>query len=438
MSNTTSFGFVTGLRAAEEAVIDLDFRSGDLPSSVLAPLRPGKSATYCDRDRMHAAEPDTARVGFCHDTGMWGLVRDYASTNRVAYSQYSPSTWGGSTVGTEIVTANAVPFLLESESYALCRAGGGYVFPGRGTVSTSYPVDGYSVASIFVRPLSAAARPRLLLHNVAFGANQTVTYNPVTDAVEADATNVADTYIGMQKYPNGVRRIFIAAKAVSSTATYPPLMWTTGSNGGDFLFGGMQLEWLGYPTSYIPTSGVVVTRLADRGLAAVIDPAMLHATQGTLIADVFHGPSLAADANGFAGLESDDAGTTNTENYSLLACSPGNAAGLADRRIRAYTRSASTAQQAPLAPGAAPSGARVIVGSSWDSTTGAMLLAANYDGSVSHSSTIAPTLDVTKFNRMQLGAMYSSANRNMTGFIHRVRYFPRAMALAELRQEVGL
>ncbi|MDH2051135.1 phage head spike fiber domain-containing protein [Achromobacter marplatensis] len=438
MNNTTSFGFVTGLRAAEAAVIDLDFRSGDLPSSVVAPTRPGSSATYCDRERMHIAEPDTARVGFCHDTGMWGLVRDYASTNRVAYSQYSPSTWGASTAGAEISVAGAAPFLLDSESFALCRAGSGYVFPGRGTVSTIYPVDGYSVASIFIRPLSAAARPRLLLHNVAFGANQTVTYNPVSDAVEADATNAADTYIGMQKYPNGVRRIFVAAKAVAPTATYPPLMWPTGANGGDFLFGGMQLEWLGYPTSYIPTTGMVVTRLADRGLAAVIDPAMLHATQGTLIADVFHGPSLAADANGFAGLESDDTGTTNTENYSLLACSPGTTAGLADRRIRAYIRSAATPQQAPLAPGAAPSGARVILGSSWDSTTGAMVLAANYDGSVSYSSAVAPKLDVTKFNRMQLGAMYSSANRNMTGFIHRVRYFPRSMAMAELRQEVGL
>lgn len=387
---------------------------------------------------MHIAEPDTARIGFCHDTGMWGLVRDYASTNRLAHSQYSPSTWGASATGATIVTAGAAPFLLGGESFALCRAGSGYVFPGRGTLSTSYPVDAYSVVSIFVRPLSAAARPRLLLHNVAFGANQTVTYNPVSDAVEADPTNVADTYIGMQKYPNGVRRIFVAAKAVASTATYPPLMWTSGANGGDFLFGGMQLEWLGYPTSYIPTNGTVVTRLADRGLAAVIDPATLHATQGTLIADVFHGPSLAADANGFAGLESDDAGTTNTENYSLLACSPGNAAGLADRRIRAYLRSASTSQQAPLAPGAAPSGARVIVGSSWDSASGAMLLAANYDGSVSYSNAVAPMLDVTKFNRMQLGAMYSSTNRNLTGFIHRVRYFPRAMAMAELRQEVGL
>ncbi|MNU04850.1 hypothetical protein D3C72_2494360 [compost metagenome] len=67
-----------------------------------------------------------------------------------------------------------------------------------------------------------------------------------------------------------------------------------------------------------------------------------------------------------------------------------------------------------------------------------MLLAANYDGSVSYSSAVAPMLDVTKFNRMQLGAMYSSTNRNLTGFIHRVRYFPRAMAMAELRQEVGL
>lgn len=435
MSYTTAFGFVTGLQAASDAVIDLDFRSGDLPASVLAPSRAGRAATYCDRDRMYVADPDTARIGFCHDTGMWGLVRDYASTNRVAFSQYSPVTWGTGSNGAELITARYAPFLLESESFALYRAGSGYVFPGKSSDAIAYPVDGYCVASIFVRPLSSLARPRLLLHSRAFGSHQAVTYNSALDTVERESTNQPDTLIGMQKYPNGVRRIYIAAKAQVATATYPPLIWTQDANGGDFLFGGLQLEWLGYPTSYIPTNGIAVTRPPERGLAAVIDPAMVHATQGTLIADVFHGPSLAADANGFAGLESEDEGAANTENYSLLASSPGT--GLADRRVRAYIRGPSTNQIAPVATGTAPSGARVVVGSSWDSRTGAMMVASNYDGSSSYTANVAPTLDVTRFNRMQLGAMYSSTNRIMTGFVHRVRYFPRTMDISELRQEVG-
>jgi hypothetical protein len=275
---TSAFGQVSDLEPAIAAEFRLDFSSGNLPPTVTGPdpsiIGP---RTYCDQDRMYVALPGQARIGFDHDRLRWGLRRDAASENMVVFSNplltvAPPRAWNGSANGLATTTFDAADFLLPSERCAMMDyspAGSTYIYPHGNPRAMAYVSGRRYTGSVFIKSLGDQAIDiPLVLTSEAFGSNQSVQFVGATGQVVGGALNASETIVGMETYPNGWKRIYVTATCTTTVASYPPILWPGGNRAGKFLFGGFQLEALGFPTSYIPTKGAAVVRGDERGISA--------------------------------------------------------------------------------------------------------------------------------------------------------------------------
>lgn len=431
----TTFGKVADLDVIDESTFTLDFSKGALPPEVTGLVRLGSLATYCDEDAMYTAPSHAPRMHFSHDTQQWGLLREVGSTNRNPYSGYSTQYWSGNPGGIATTTPNAIPFILDGRMAAHFGLGGGYVFPFKSTNAIAYPTTGYTCASVFVKPRVSTARPRMLLHNAAFGDNLVVVYDPTTDTVSGEAGNRPNTVIGMEKYPDGWRRIFVSGIATTNAASYAPLIWIGQGNLGDFYFYGMQVETIGspYPTSFIPTTTGALSRTTESGLYANIPNSLLNRQAGTLIADfTFIAPSD-TDVCGIVGL----ANAEVTANQGMFAGRYNEDSGR-NGRPRVYVNHPDITNYLVTAIGNLAQGSANSVGFTYDfSAPGAVAIAHGVGASSYARRTNSATLNMDSLSRVMIGTLYGPNSRYLCAHFQKIRYIPRALTEAQLVMEVG-
>jgi hypothetical protein len=219
--------------------------------------------------------------------GCGKLLLEPQRTNLVTYSeQFDNAGWAGSA----IVTANTVvsPDGTQNADSIMESGATDYHIVGNPTPSstsgTSY------VFSFFAKP-NGRNFTRVLFGNGAWQDNQSAYFNLLTGAVVVSASVTAS----MVDCGNGWYRCIAICTADASTTAIayfgPARNMTDGYNvyGGTASLGiyawGAQLEAGSYVSSYIPTSGTAVTRLADEASKTGIS-SLINSTEGVLYAEI--------------------------------------------------------------------------------------------------------------------------------------------------------
>ena len=445
----SSMGSVTDLAPAIGADYHLDFSSGNLPPEVIGPdadiVGP---RTYCHQDRMYVALPGQARIGFDHDALRWGLRRDVGSENMIQWSQPArglarPNAWNGSAPGLRNTVFDAADFLLPSERCAMMdykAETSTYIHPSGTSGSTAYTSGVRYTASMFFKNLDPGGVDiRLRLHPAAFGTYQDAIFIAATGEVLPGSSNAADTQIGVESYPNGWKRLYLTATATITATTFPPLLWPGNSGQGRFLFGAFQLEALGYPTSYIPTTGVRVVRGNERGIRAAFPMEFFQGIEygqaATMWCDFRMQTLFQSSASGVFGM---DRVPTTGAPYVGLAVSFGVSTPI--QQYRTYYTASSTSTGSPAANttvtavGMPP---RNVMASTWSNSPLSMRLTQQQSNTVGFHSAfqgMAPDMNTT---HMLLGSLMSPTQFLMTGWIYECRVYRRFVDDAELKQMVG-
>ncbi len=321
------------------------------------------------------------------DNAAWSLVAATVSAN----AGVSPD----GTVSADKLIPNT------SNSNHLVRSGSIAVSGSTGTYSLLVKTAGYSKVGV---------RESGTTGNWA-------TFNLSTGAVIASSgvTNVSIAAFGNGWYKisatNSAANQQLAIYALNDayTSGSPDAYSFSGDGTSGILIWGAQLEAGSFATSYIPTLASAVTRTADVASVNTLSP-WYSATEGTL----FLSYSTFAQQN------------TLGNNMNVLALSDGTA----NNRIR-FTTGASVNFDVAV------SGvAQASLGSTWSANT-----TLNWAGSYklndfAFSSNGASALTDTSgtipsVTQMEIGELVS--NRNMSGYIRRIAYYPRRLTNAELQ-----
>jgi len=135
--------------------------------------------------------------------------------------------------------------------------------------------------SIFIKHISGIETIRFGGSGGGFGGDNNNVFNikngTVVSAVSGNTLSVND-------YGNGWYRL-IATKTASSTATAAWVLYGNENAEIQYSAWGVQVEQGSYATSYIPTSGSAVTRVADSTSQTVPD-GVIGQTEGTIFVDV--------------------------------------------------------------------------------------------------------------------------------------------------------
>jgi len=440
----SAFGAVGNLAPAIRADYVLDFANGNQPAALIGPDADSVGPrTYCDQERMYIAYPGQPRIGFDHDTLRWGLRRDVGSVNILPRSQYAPGFWTGHSNGLAVTTWEAAPFLLEGETACMMdyqAQPSCYVLFGSSSNAQAYEAGKWYTASMFFKNLDAIGVDiRLRLHQNAFDGYQGAVFVATTGAVVGESTNKSNTVIGVESYPDGWKRLYVTAQCATTTSTYPPMLWPGGARTGRFLFGGAQLETLGFPTAYIPTKGAAVTRGNERGVMATMPVDFFKGGQaGTLWADCRVQTLLLGSAVGVFGL---DRFTTSGDPYVSTAVT--NSTTAASQAFRTYYTASPTSTGSPAVNGyTVPPGSRSVHATTWQNNP--PILKQSHLGAAANATPIAVWANFAGMAtdmsspRFLLGSMMNPTSYIMTGWIYEARAYRRFMTDDQLKELVGI
>jgi len=236
------------------------------------------AATYYNSSGiLQSAASDVLRFGYDPETLAYiGPIFEGQSTNLIPQSNNFNSGWNltaNSLLGTEagyntpdlgnLYGDNTAFFMLKTTGAGSWEA----------SRSVSIPAAGYYCFSIYVKAKSIGSngKSEILLAIVQGGtfASARINTNYSTPSITYINSSAGQpSRISIKKVPNGWIRLSISINAPSSSSLTVRMLGdgvpSNGINGSGFHYiWGAQLESGDYPTSFIPTSGSVVTRAAD-------------------------------------------------------------------------------------------------------------------------------------------------------------------------------
>jgi hypothetical protein len=215
------------------------------------------------------------------------LLLEPQRTNLITYSEQLNTGTGG----TSSVTANSV---VSPDGYTNADTiGSGYLSKSVSATAGTYTM------SVFIKYQSSNA---VLLY-IYDGAYYQGSFNPSTGVA---TSSTGSPTVSMVSYGNGWWRCFVTATTANNISEI-------GFGSGNVYAYGLSLEAGAYATSYIPTLGTSVTRVADAALTASI-PSVIGQTEGTLYAEMTR-ESL---AESFFMILSNVAGTTALAYYDSI------------------------------------------------------------------------------------------------------------------------
>lgn len=439
---SATFGALSELAPAIFSDFAVDFSNGNGPANLIGPDKGiTGQRTYCDQDRMYIAADGQPRIGFDHDRMRWGLRRDVGSENLVSRSQFEVNQWSFTTVATERCSHNAADFLLPSERCSLMdyRAEANSYVRATIAASINYVVGSWYTASVFFKNLDQAGVDIRLRHAAEpFGGYQDATYLAASDSVAMSSGSSADSIVGLEKYPDGWRRLTITSLCTVGGNLRGPLLWPGGTRQGRFLFGGFQLERLAFATSYIPKGTATAIRGNERGVFVALPTGFFSAANtGTIWTDHCVQTRLQGAGVGIAGLDRVPASAPFiSAGATFSVVSP------AQQAARIYYVGLAGASGNPAAPQNLSDSRRDTFCATWDNSAKSLEL-CHLNGYLRADPVgVIPTFEgldpAMSSERMCLGSMYSGAGYIMSGWIYGVRLYNRKLTRNQILEEVGL
>jgi len=273
----------------------------------------GSNATRVNKDGLiETATGDTPRLDYS-DSSCPSLLLEPQRTNLVSYSEdFSDASWNKLNLSTTSNSVISPDGTLNASSFT--QSGGTAEHGLYNTLPTLTSGSKYT-GSVFLK-YDDWQYFQVRFRSGGFGAEIGVIYDAINKAVTT--TNGSLLSYNIEEYANDWVRISIAAQATSDSnfaglvVAYnnsgnvfndPDSVPNTGANVYAY---GAQVEEGDYPTSYIPTQGSAVTRLADECINGGNDQ-VINSTEGTLYVEarVFDG------SNSTFGFSLTDGGVTN-------------------------------------------------------------------------------------------------------------------------------
>lgn len=209
------------------------------------------------------------------------LLLEPQRTNLTLYSeQFNDAAWGNA--GTTITANQAVsPDGYSNADLAVNSASSNYIFQGiAGSISGTF------TTSIFAKKGTESSFAFGLVSG-GFGSGMGVKFNFDTQTFStptnyANFTSISASY---QSYGNGWYRLNLTGTTATSTVYFFVLGSLLESFAVNAYVYGAQVEAGAYATSYIPTLGTSVTRVADAASKTGIS-SLIGQTEGTIFLDV--------------------------------------------------------------------------------------------------------------------------------------------------------
>jgi hypothetical protein len=210
------------------------------------------------------------------------LILEPQRSNLVTYSEQLNTSSGG----TSVVTANTI---ASPDGYVNADTIG----TGFWSKTTSQAAGTYTL-SVFAKYQSTAS----FLFYIYDGAYYTGSFNLQTGVA---TTSTGSPSVSMVNYGNGWYRCILTATTASTISE-------VGFGSGNFYAYGLQLETGAYATSYIPTLGASVTRVADAASKTGIS-SLIGQTEGTIFMEV--NTTITGNAGNYAGIALNDGTSSN-------------------------------------------------------------------------------------------------------------------------------
>ena len=267
MANTLKFGNGEwyGKKDTILAYNDLNSNYKPLPFN----FSRASKATVINKDGLiEEVGSGQPRVDYLNNT-KGALKLEPTRTNKVIYSNgFTDSSWlpTGATVVSGVISPDGT-----SNAFTLSNTA------SSGIIQKAVSLTGLRVVSIF-----AKKGTHRYLRIGAYGGTNSYANFDLENGVVADGANA-----NIEDYGNGwFRCICHSADGATGGVQIFPSNNTTGAatTNGSIQIYGVQLEEGSYATSYIPTSGSAVTRLADSCSQTVPD-GVIGQTEGTLFID---------------------------------------------------------------------------------------------------------------------------------------------------------
>jgi len=268
MANTLKFGNGEwyGKKDTILAYNDLNSNYKPLPFN----FSRASKATVINKDGLiEEVGSGQPRVDYLNNT-KGALKLEPTRTNKVIYSNgFTDSSWlpTGATVVSGVISPDGT-----SNAFTLSNTA------SSGIIQKAVSLTGLRVVSIF-----AKKGTHRYLRIGAYGGTNSYANFDLENGVVADGANA-----NIEDYGNGwFRCICHSADGATGGVQIFPSNNTTGAatTNGSIQIYGVQLEEGSYATSYIPTSGSAVTRLADSCSQTVPD-GVIGQTEGTVFLDV--------------------------------------------------------------------------------------------------------------------------------------------------------
>jgi hypothetical protein len=210
-----------------------------------------------------------------YTSGCGSLLLEPSRTNLLPHSEYTLS-YGKNEA--PILTDNehtSPEGLVNATNLNINSASEGlYVFP------TSVTSGDFWTVSCFVKHIDGSNTIRFGHAGTGFGGDNNNIFNVKTGEVIAESGGTCS----IEDYGNGWYRL-IATRTASATSTGGLILYGNNETDSNFAVYGFQMEAGSYPTSYIPTYGSSVTRVADdcKNTSA---SSLIGQTEGTIYAEL--------------------------------------------------------------------------------------------------------------------------------------------------------